>query len=113
MFDVNSPPRLVDDFRGVEDAGVVDAITAAARRQNAMCGREFAAIGELYARRAPEDEVDRLNWAVDGHDNVVAEIASALCISRGRARGRLRYAIELRERLPRPRFSPAATSISG
>jgi hypothetical protein len=66
-----------------------------------MCGRELAAIGELYGRRAPQDEVDRLNWAIDGHENVVAEVAAALGISRGRARGRLRYAIALRERLPR------------
>ncbi len=88
-------------FDRVGDAGVVDAITAAARAQNAMCGRELAAIGELYARRAPEDDSDRLTWAIDGHENVVAEVAAALGISRGRARGRLRYAIALRERLPR------------
>ena len=44
---------------------------------------------------------DRLNWAIDGHENVVAEVAAALGLSRGRARGRLRYAIALRERLPR------------
>jgi hypothetical protein len=88
-------------FERVDDAGVVDAITAAAREQNAICGRELAAIGELYARRAPEDDSDRLSWAIDGHENVVAEIAAALGISRGRARGRLRYAIALRERLPR------------
>ncbi len=89
------------DFAAVDDAGVVDVITAAAREQNASCGRELAAIGELYARRAPEDDSDRLDWAIDGHENVVAEIAAALGISRGRARGRLRYAIALRERLPR------------
>ena len=88
-------------FDLVGDAGVVDAITAAAREQSALCGREMAAIGELYARRAPEDDVDRLNWAIDGHENVVAEVAAALGVSRGRARGRLRYAIALRERLPR------------
>jgi Domain of unknown function (DUF222) len=66
-----------------------------------MCARELAAVGELYARRAPEDDVDRENWAIDGHENVVAEVAAALGVSRGRARGRLRYAITLRERLPR------------
>ena len=88
-------------FVGVDDAGVVDAITAAARNQSAMCAQELAAIGELYARRAPEDDTDRLNWAIDGHENVVAEVAAGLGISRGRARGRLRYAIALRERLPR------------
>jgi hypothetical protein len=101
MFDLDTLSQATAAFVGVDDVGVVDAITAAARRQNAMCARELAAIGELYARRAPEDDVDRQNWAVDGHENVVAEVGAALSISRGRARGRLRYAIALRERLPR------------
>jgi Domain of unknown function (DUF222) len=87
-------------FDIMEDAAVVDAVTDAARAQNAMCARELAAIGELYARRAPGDDANRFNWAVDGHENVVAE-AAALGISRGRAAGRLRFAIALRERQPR------------
>jgi Domain of unknown function (DUF222) len=101
MFDCDVSPQVARAFVGVDDVGVVDAITVAAREQNATCARELTAIGELYARRAPEDDVDRLNWALDGHENVVAEVAAALSISRGRARGRLRYAIALRERLPR------------
>lgn len=88
-------------FDEMDDGAVVDAITAAARAQNAECARELAAIGELYARRAPADDADRFNWAVDGHENVVAEVAAAMRISRGRAAARLRYAIALRERLPR------------
>jgi hypothetical protein len=59
-------------FEQCGDAGVVDAMAAAARGQNTMCARELAAIGELYARRAPEDDVDREDWAIDGHENVVA-----------------------------------------
>jgi Domain of unknown function (DUF222) len=101
MFDKDPSSQVAIAFCDADDASVVDAITAAAQAQNAMCGRELAAIGELYARRGPEDDVDRLNWAIDGHENVVAEIAAALGVSRGRARGRLRYAIALRERLPR------------
>jgi hypothetical protein len=88
-------------FDTMDDAGVVDVITDAARARNAMCARELAAIGELYARRAPAADADRVNWAIDGHENVVAEVAAALGVSRGRAAGRLRYAIALRERLPR------------
>ncbi|WP_113964172.1 HNH endonuclease signature motif containing protein [Mycobacterium shimoidei] len=101
MFDTDASGEVSACFAELDDAGVVDAIAAAARAQNAMCGRELAAVGELYARRAPEDDVDRSNWAIDGHENVVAEVAAALGISRGRARTRLRYAIALRERLPR------------
>jgi hypothetical protein len=100
MFECIASEQFAGTLAGVDDAGVVDAITDAARRQNVMCARELAAAGELYARRAPKDDVDRENWAVDGHENVVAELAAALHISRGRARGRLRYAIVLRERLP-------------
>lgn len=88
-------------FDEIGDAGVVDVLTAAGREQNVQCARELAATGELYARRAPADDDERFCWAVDGHENVVAEVAAALGISRGRARGRLRYAIALRERLPR------------
>ena len=88
-------------FESVDDAGVVDAMRSAACEENAACGRRLMWMGELYARRAPEDEVDRINWAIDGHANVVAEISAALNISRGRAAGQLRYAIDLRERLPK------------
>jgi len=88
-------------FEILSDAGILDAMTAAACAQNADCARELAAIGELYGRRAPADDAERSCWAIDGHENVVAEVAAALRISRGRARGRLRHAIALRERLPR------------
>ena len=72
---------------------------SAACEENAACGRRLMAIGELYARRAPEEDVERITWAIDGHANVVAEISAALNISRGRAAGQLRYAIDLRELL--------------
>jgi Domain of unknown function (DUF222) len=88
-------------FELLEDAGVVDAIGSAACEENAACGRRLMAIAELYARRAPEEDAERINWAIDGHANVVAEISAALNISRGRAAGQLRYAIDLRERLPK------------
>jgi hypothetical protein len=85
----------------VDGLAVVEAIGAAAREENAACGRKFKWMGELYALRAPQDDVDRVNWAVDGHANVVAEISAELNISRGRAAGQLRYAIDLHERLPK------------
>lgn len=87
-------------FETLADAEVVESIAGASREQSAACGRELIAIGELYARRAPEGETERVNWAIDGHANVVAEISAALNISRGRAAGRLNYAIDLRERFP-------------
>lgn len=79
----------------------MDALGASSRVENAACGRRLVWMGELYARRAPDDDVEKLNWAVDGHANVVAEISAALNISRGRASGQLQWAIALRERLPK------------
>jgi hypothetical protein len=81
--------------------GVIDALGLSSVEENAACGRRLAWMGELYARRAPEDDVERTCWAIDGHANVVAEISAALNISRGRASGQLQFAIALRERLPK------------
>ena len=55
MFD---PVRssLLDTFGGATDADVVTSIGAAAREENAACARRLEAMGELYARRAPEDD---------------------------------------------------------
>jgi hypothetical protein len=91
---------LVDTFSGVDDAGVVALIGVGAVEENVAGARRLAAMGELYARRAPDDDTERTCWAIDGHENVVAEIGAELGISRGRARGQLRYAIHLREKLP-------------
>ena len=87
-------------FETMTDVGALDAMASASREENAACARRLAAIGELYALRAPEDDVDRVNWAIDGHANVVAEISAGLNISRGRAASQLHFAIALRERLP-------------
>lgn len=84
-------------FEGLSDAAVVDVLTAAARAENAQCARRLAAIGELYARRSPEDDTERLQWAIDGHENVVAEVSAALRVSRQRASAQLNYAIALRD----------------
>src|ERR1700739_5120180 len=91
---------LVDTFSGVYDAGVGASIGGGAVEESAAGARRLAAMGELYARRAPADDTERTCWAIDGHENVVAEISAELHISPGRARGQLRYAIHLREKLP-------------
>jgi hypothetical protein len=95
-------PAIIERmFESVDDAAVVASMGVASRAENAACARRLEAMGELYARRAPEDDVERVDWAVDGHENVVAEISAELHVSRGRARGQLGYAIDLREKLPR------------
>ncbi len=91
---------LLDTFSGVADAGVAAAMSIAAVEENAACARRLEAMGELYERRAPEDDTERDCWAIDGHASLVAEVSAELGISRGRAQGQLRYAIRLREKLP-------------
>jgi hypothetical protein len=81
-------------------AVLIEGLTAAVREENAACGRRFVWLGELYATRAPADDSEKINWAVDGYASLVAEISAACNISRGRARGQLDLAIALRERLP-------------
>jgi hypothetical protein len=88
-------------FERLADAAVVDVLTSAARAENVACARRFAAMGELYARRAPEDDTERAQWAIDGFENVVAEIGVALGITRGRAAAQLETAISLRDELPK------------
>src|SRR5262245_29548273 len=92
---------MFETVAGVDDAAVIDALGVAARQENAAAARRLAWMGELYARRAPDEDDERLMWAIDGYANVVAEISAALNISRGRASGQLEYAIALRERLPK------------
>jgi len=80
---------------------VVDVLGAAARAENVACARRLAAMGELYARRCPDGDAERARWAIDGYENVVAEIGAALGIRRGRAGAQLDCAIALRDELPR------------
>jgi hypothetical protein len=56
-------------LESLDDAGVVDAMGSAAHEENAACGCRLTWMGELYARGAPEDDVEKTNWAIDGHAN--------------------------------------------
>ncbi|MEZ0054361.1 hypothetical protein ABIA30_005401, partial [Mycobacterium sp. MAA66] len=79
---------------------VVDAIAVAAREENAAGARRLAAIGALYALRAPDDDVERQCWVIDGFTGLVVEVAAALGVSRCRAKAQVERAVTLRERLP-------------
>lgn len=100
MFDIKLPSLA--GIRECDDAGLVDAMQAAARLQAAFLARVFAAGAELYHRRLAEQEVSRREiWAIDGWEAVAAEVAAAQGISRGRAAGQLRIGLALAERLPK------------
>jgi hypothetical protein len=93
--------NMFESKDGSGAAAAVEAIGLAARAENAAGARRLAAIGQLYAVRAPDDDIDRLNWVIDGFSGLVTEIAVALGVSSKRARAQLNRAISLRERLPK------------
>ncbi|MEI6251790.1 MAG: HNH endonuclease signature motif containing protein [Mycobacteriaceae bacterium] len=81
------------------DPALIDAMGAAARAESVATARRLAAVGELYARRAVE-WAERELWCADPFEAVAAEVSAAQNISRGRAATQIRYARELRDRLP-------------
>ena len=83
-----------------DDAGLIDAMSEASRAESAAVARRLVAVGELYARRAREWS-DREVWCADPFAAVAAAVSAAQNISRGRAGTQIRYARELRERLPK------------
>lgn len=72
----------------------------AARSESAAIARRLFAVGELFARRSVE-WAERELWCADPFEAVAAEVSAAQNISRGRAGTQIRYARELRERLPK------------
>lgn len=82
------------------DADLIDGMGAACRAESAAAAHRLKTVGELYARRAVE-WADRKLWCIDPFEAVAAEVSAAQNISRGRAGTQIRYAIELRERLPK------------
>ena len=81
-------------------AAALDAMHAASRQENAAGAARLSAIADLYELRAPEDDVDKLNWVIDGYSGLVAEVAAAQGVSQRRAKAQVKLAIALRERLP-------------
>ena len=93
MFELDSDPHAA--------AAAVDAITLATREENAAGARRLAAIGDLWALRAPDDDVEKRYWAIDGYAGVIVEVAAALGVSRKRAQAQVDRAVTLRTRLPK------------
>ena len=92
MFELSDPHAAT---------AAVDAITTATREENAAGARRLTAIGDLYVLRAPDDDVEKRHWVIDGFTGLVVEVAAALGVSRCRARAQVERAVALRERLPK------------
>lgn len=91
MFDIGC--------RGLDDAGVVDAIGSGARTEAAAAAHRLAAVAELVRRRCGGD--DRALWACDSWDAAAAEVSAAMGVSSGRASTEMYLAAALFTRLPR------------
>jgi hypothetical protein len=95
--------RMFDTLLNAERrraAAALDAMHAASRQENAAGAARLSAIADLYELRSPEDDVDKLNWVIDGYSGLVAEVAAAQGVSQRRAKAQVKLAIALRERLP-------------
>ena len=91
---------MFDTLVGGSDAELIDAMGVASRAESVAIARRLAAVGELYARRSVQ-WAERALWCADPFDEVAAEVSAAQNVSRGRAGTQIRYALALRECLPR------------
>ena len=94
MFDTLENAELRQATAALETMG------AASRQENVAGAARLAAIADLYEVRAPDDDVDKINWVIDGYCGLVAEVAVAQGVSQRRAKAQVELAIALRERLP-------------
>jgi uncharacterized protein DUF222 len=90
-------PTDVAELRGIDDAGLIDAVAGWARVSAAADARRYAAIAELERRRCSDEHP---KWACDDSDAAAAEIAAALNTGHGRALGEMDMATMLRDRFP-------------
>ncbi|BDX32501.1 hypothetical protein TUM20985_30480 [Mycobacterium antarcticum] len=100
MFEIDLPePEVV---RGLDDAGLVDAIIATSKLESAVQARRLSAVGELWDRRKQQaDDGEREYFFIDTREAVAAEIAAAVGVTSARASGLIRVGEALRDRLPR------------
>jgi len=87
-------------FDDVDDAGVVAAMSEAARAEARQGARRLDAIAELTSRHCDKDG-ERTQWACDGWDFTAAEVAAALGITHKQASAQMTLALTLRHRLPK------------
>lgn len=87
------------ELASLDDAALIDTITAMTRDGAAIEARRLAAIAEFTARRCGEQV--HPDWFCDDWDNAAAELACALTLMHGRTMGLMDLGLALRDRLPR------------
>src|ERR1700733_4556781 len=81
-------------------AALLDRIREAGRSEARAAARRLVAIGELFVLRL-RDSGEQADWAMDTWDAVAAQVAAAQQCSIAMASSYLRYAMALRDRLPK------------
>lgn len=89
------------DVRGLSDAGLIDAVTVAARASAVWDALKYSAIAEFRERRRCGLPEGHAHFACDDYAAAAAEIAAALTIGHGRAEGEMDLALALRDKFPR------------
>ncbi|MDT5259756.1 MAG: hypothetical protein QOD10_4836 [Mycobacterium sp.] len=83
-----------------QSRALIDRMRTAGRAESRAAAERLDAIAELFELRRAE-RGEQADWAVDTWAAVGAEVAAAFRISQGMAGSYLRYALAMRERLPR------------
>ena len=88
-------------FEGCGNAELLDLMGDAQQVERAAAAHRLMAIGEYTVRRIAEQTDEHDFWAVDGWEQIAAEVSAELGISRKRASSQMSYGQSLIERLPR------------
>jgi hypothetical protein len=81
-------------------AALLERIREAGRSEAQAAARRLVAVGELFVSRL-RDSGEQADWAMDTWDAVAAQVAAAQQCSIAMASSYLRYAMALRDRLPK------------
>ncbi|AGB25730.1 protein of unknown function DUF222 [Mycobacterium sp. JS623] len=88
-------------FEGCGEAELLDLMGDAQQVERAASAHRLMAIGQYTVRRIAEQTDEHSRWAVDGWEQIAAEISAQLGISRKRASAQMSDGQSLIERLPK------------
>ncbi|MBP1817986.1 HNH endonuclease [Mycobacterium sp. OAE908] len=88
-------------FEGCGDGELLDLMGDAQQVERAASAQRLLAIGQYTVRRIAEQTDEHNFWAVDGWEQIAAEISAQLGISRKRASSQMSDGQSLIERLPK------------
>ena len=88
-------------FEECGEAELLDLMGDALQVERAASAQRLLAIGQYTVRRIAEQTDEHNRWAVDGWEQIAAEISAQLGISRKRASAQMSDGQSLIERLPK------------